>query len=464
MKRSTYLAGVLLVAILVAACTPQTVEVVPATSTPFPTNTPVPEAEAEDIVDTAIEAGDFTTLVQAVQAAGLEDALRGEGPFTVFAPTDAAFDALPDGTLEALLADPTGQLQQILLYHVLEGQVQAADVTNGLTATTLQGADVSFAIDGSTVTINDATIVATDIMASNGVIHVIDAVILPPEEAAADLLDIVDTAIAAGDFDTLVQAVQAAGLEDALRGEGPFTVFAPTDAAFAALPDGTLEALLADPTGQLQQILLYHVLEGQVEAADVANGLIASTLQGADVSFTVEGSTVTINDVSIVATDILASNGVIHVIDAVILPPEEVAADLADIVDTAIAAGDFDTLVQALQLAGLEETLRGTGPFTVFAPTNAAFSALPSSTMAALLANPLGQLQQILLYHVIAGEVLAEDVTDGLVATTLQGDDVNFAVDGSAVTINDANITATDIRAANGVIHLIDRVLLPPAK
>jgi uncharacterized surface protein with fasciclin (FAS1) repeats len=182
------------------------------------------------------------------------------------------------------------------------------------------------------------------------------------------------------------------------------------------------------------------------------------------VSFAIDGSTVTINDATIVATDIPASNGVIHVIDAVILPPVEAAADLVDIVDTAVRAGDFTTLVQALQLAGLEETLRGTGPFTVFAPTNAAFSALPSGTMATLLANPLGQLQQILLYHVIAGEVLAEDVTDGLVATTLQGSDVSFTVEGSTVTINDANITATDIRAANGVIHLIDRVLLPPTK
>jgi uncharacterized surface protein with fasciclin (FAS1) repeats len=256
-----------------------------------------------------------------VQAAGLEGALRGEGPFTVFAPTDAAFAALPDGTLEALLEDPTGQLQQILMYHVLSGQVMAADITDGLMASSLQGSEVSFAIDGGTVTINEATIVATDIEAANGVIHVIDAVILPPSEEAAAQMDIVDTAIAAVDFGMLVQAVQAAGLEDALRGEGPFTVFAPTDAAFAALPDGTLEALLEDPTGQLQQILMYHVLSGQVMAADVTDGLMASTLQGLDISFAVDGNKVTINEAMIVATDIEAANGVIHVIDAVILPP-----------------------------------------------------------------------------------------------------------------------------------------------
>jgi uncharacterized surface protein with fasciclin (FAS1) repeats len=280
-------------------------------------------APAADIVDTAIAAGDFGTLVQAVQAAGLEEALRGEGPLTVFAPTDAAFAALPEGTLEALLADPTGQLQQILLYHVLSGEVLAAAVADGLEATTLQGAGVSFAIEGEEVTINEATIIATDIAASNGVIHVIDAVILPPsEEAEAPAADIVDTAIAAGDFGTLVQAVQAAGLEEALRGDGPLTVFAPTDAAFAALPEGTLEALLADPTGQLQQILLYHVLSGEVLAAAVTDGLEATTLQGAGVSFAIEGEEVTINEATIIATDIVASNGVVHVIVAVILPPE----------------------------------------------------------------------------------------------------------------------------------------------
>jgi uncharacterized surface protein with fasciclin (FAS1) repeats len=403
----------------------------------------------KDIVDTAIEAGDFSTLVAAVQAAGLEDALRGEGPFTVFAPADAAFDSLPDGTIEALLADPEGQLKRILEYHVIPGKVMAADVSDGLMAETLRGASVTFAVDGDMVTIDGATIVATDIEASNGVIHVIDAVIMPPQ-------DIVDVAVEAGSFTTLVAAVQAAGLEDALRGKGPFTVFAPTDAAFDSLPDGTIEALLADPEGDLQQILLYHVVPGKVMAADVSDGLMAETLQGSSVTFAVHGDgAVTIDDARIVTTDIEASNGVIHVIDAVILPPK-------DIVDTAIEAGDFETLVAAVQAAGLEDALRGEGPFTVFAPTDAAFAALPDGTMEALLADPEGDLQQILLYHVIPGQVMAADVTDGLEAETLQGGTVTFAVHGDGtVTINDAMIVITDIKASNGVIHVIDAVILP---
>ncbi len=142
-----------------------------------------PAATTNDIVATAIGAGQFKTLVAAVQAAGLVEALQGAGPFTVFAPTDAAFAKLPAGTVEGLLKDPTA-LANILLYHVIAGEVKAAAVTDGLTAKTLQGANVAFKVSGGTVMINDANIVATDVMASNGVIHVIDTVILPPAAPA----------------------------------------------------------------------------------------------------------------------------------------------------------------------------------------------------------------------------------------------------------------------------------------
>jgi uncharacterized surface protein with fasciclin (FAS1) repeats len=133
---------------------------------------------SKDIVDTAVEAGTFTTLVAAVEAAGLVDVLKGEGPFTVFAPTDEAFAALPEGTVEGLLADPEA-LAAILTYHVLAGKVMSSDLTNNMMATTVNGADVTIMTEGG-VTVNGANVVAADIEASNGVIHVIDAVILPP--------------------------------------------------------------------------------------------------------------------------------------------------------------------------------------------------------------------------------------------------------------------------------------------
>ena len=441
--------------LLITACVAPAAEqeVVP---TPMPEESAMEEEVMEeeemlpDIVDTAVAAGSFETLVAAVTAAELAEALKGEGPFTVFAPSDEAFAKLPEGTVESLLEDPTGQLARILLYHVVPGKVMAADVSDGMTAETLRGAEVSFSVSDGMVMINEAEIVATDIEASNGVIHVIDSVILPPE-------DIVDVAVGAGSFNTLVAAVQAAGLEETLRSKGPFTVFAPTDEAFAKLPEGTVDALLADPEA-LADILLYHVVPGKVMAADVSDGLMVETAQGSEVSFAIHSDgTPAINEALITATDIEAFNGVIHVIDTVILPP-------VDIVDTAIAAGSFETLVAAVQAAGLEEALRGEGPFTVFAPTDEAFAKLPAGTVEGLLEDPQA-LADILLYHVIDGKVLAADVSDGLEAETLQGSSVSFAIhsDGTPA-INEALIVATDVMASNGVIHVIDSVILPPAE
>lgn len=146
--------------------------------------------DAEDIVDTAVSADQFPTLVAAVQAAGLVDTLKSEGPFTVFAPTEAAFAALPDGTIDALLADPTGDLANILLYHVVPGKVMAADLSDGLVATTALGAPVTFKISDSGAMVNNANIVAADIEAANGVIHVIDAVLLPPSSEAPEMLPV----------------------------------------------------------------------------------------------------------------------------------------------------------------------------------------------------------------------------------------------------------------------------------
>lgn len=186
MKRSSVYTVALGLLLFATACAPITAPAA-TPATPEPTEEAAPETTTEttallDIVDTAVGAGNFTTLVAAVEAAGLVDALKGEGPFTVFAPTDEAFAAIPQETLDALLADPAGDLTQILLYHVVEGKVMAADVTDGLEATTLQGAPVNFTVADGSVKINDATIVTTDIEASNGVIHVIDAVIMPPAQ------------------------------------------------------------------------------------------------------------------------------------------------------------------------------------------------------------------------------------------------------------------------------------------
>jgi uncharacterized surface protein with fasciclin (FAS1) repeats len=298
------------------------------TAMPEPTATEAPAIKT--IVDIAVEDGRFTTLVAAVQAAGLAETLSSEGPFTVFAPTDDAFAALPEGTLESLLLpENKQQLTDILLYHVVPGNVMAADVTGmdgQMADTALEGQQIGIKVDMDNVYLNENTqVIITDIEASNGVIHVIDSVLLPSsDEAGMETMDIVDTAVADGRFTTLVTAVQAAELVDTLKSEGPFTVFAPTDDAFAALPEGTLDTLLLpENKQQLTDILLYHVVPGQVMASDVVGLTSATTVLGKDATVTVEDGKVFLNDnVEIIITDIETSNGVIHVIDTVLLPPQ----------------------------------------------------------------------------------------------------------------------------------------------
>ncbi len=279
-------------------------------------------SKKSDIVDTAIEAGKFKTLVTAVGHAGLAEALKGEGPFTVFAPTDKAFAQLPEGTLESLLKpENLKQLQSILKYHVVSGKVEARDVVKLSSAKTLQGNKVSIKTDDGKVMIDNANVIKTDIQCSNGVIHVIDQVIIPSEK-----LDIVDTAINAGSFKTLVAAVKHAELVGALKSEGPFTVFAPTDDAFAKLPEGTLESLLKpENIEQLQAILKYHVVAGKVMSTDVVNLSSASTLQGSDINIETKYGKVMIDNAKVIKADIECGNGVIHVIDSVILPKTEVS-------------------------------------------------------------------------------------------------------------------------------------------
>jgi len=331
MKRFSMFAILLVVASLVmAACAPAATPT-PEPPKPQPTAMPEPTATPEpmlkDIVDTAIADGRFTTLVAAVQAAELVDTLKGEGPFTVFAPTDDAFAALPAGTVDELVKPENKQkLTDILLYHVVSGSVMAADVTALTSAATVLGKDVAVKVDMGSVYINEAKVIITDIATSNGVIHVIDAVLLPPSDDAMmeEKNTIVDIAVADGRFTTLVAAVTAADLVETLSGEGPFTVFAPTDDAFAALPAGTLDSLLLpENKQQLTDILLYHVVSGKVMAADVVTLTSAPTVLGKDVTVTVKDGKVFLNDtVQVIITDIEASNGVIHVIDAVLLPPQ----------------------------------------------------------------------------------------------------------------------------------------------
>lgn len=409
-------------------------------------------ANAEmDIVQTALGAGNFNTLAAALTAADLVDTLQGKGPFTVFAPTDDAFANLPKGALESLLKkENRDTLSSILTYHVVAGKVAAADVVKSDSALSLNGQSLRISVDKSGVTIAGAKVTVTDIECSNGIIHVIDTVMIPSTST------IVETAIEAGNFTTLAAALGAADLVDTLQGKGPFTVFAPTDEAFAALPKGTLESLL-DPKNKatLTSILTHHVVAGRVSSASLVKMNNAAALSGQRLGIRVGENGVMIGGSKVAVTDIQCKNGTIHVIDTVMLPSSR------DIVETAVAAGTFNTLVAAVGAGGLAGVLQGDGPFTVFAPTDEAFAALPKGTVESLLLpENKAKLVAILKYHVVSGRVYSDQLSNGDVAT-LGGSKVKVSLRKNESFINEAKVTAADIQTTNGVIHVLNKVLLP---
>jgi uncharacterized surface protein with fasciclin (FAS1) repeats len=265
----------------------------------------------QNIVQTAIAAGQFKTLASLLTKAGLVDTLATGGPFTVFAPTDAAFAKVPKATLAALAKHPA-QLKAVLLYHVVPGTVTASDVVKLNSAKTLEGSSVLIKANKGGVFVNQAKVTTPDVMASNGVIHVINKVLIPPK-------NIVATAKAAGTFTTLTTLLKKSGLAGTLAKKGPFTVFAPTDAAFAKVPKATLAAL-AKNKAKLRAVLLYHVVKGQVTAAQAMKLRSAKTLQGKSLKIRVKGGKVFVGGAAVVNADVLASNGVVHVINKVLIP------------------------------------------------------------------------------------------------------------------------------------------------
>jgi len=401
-----------------------------------------------------IESSDVhNTLEAAIVAAELDGTLASEGPFTVFAPTDDAFSVVPADVLETLLADPTGQLTQILLNHVVSGTAMSTDLADGMMITTLQGTEVLVSINDGVVMIGNAMVVSADIAADNGVVHVIDAILMPdmPTNSIFDIVANSDI------HNTLEAAIVAAGLEGTLSSDGPFTLFAPTDEAFSVVPADVLETLLADPTGQLTQILLNHVVSGTAMSTDLADGMMITTLQGTEVLVSINDGVVMIGNAMVVAADIAADNGVVHVIDAILMPemPTNTVFDI-------VANSDVhNTLEVAIMAAGLAETLSSDGPFTVFAPTDNAFSVVPAEVIETLLADPAGMLTQILLNHVVAGTTMSTDLADGMMITTLQGTEVLVSINDGVVMIGNAMVVAADISADNGVVHVIDAILMP---
>lgn len=414
-----------------------------------------------NIVDTAAADGRFTLLLKAATDAGIANALIDNSDLTVFAPTDDAFlkAGITAEAIDAMSTEELADLADVLTYHVFAGgEVDAA------TALTLSGEkramfnmdEVIFTVVGDALFVNNAKVIVPDVMASNGIIHAIDTVIMPPMPTTVDAT-ITGAVVATDSFSRLEDEVVAAELVDTLSDANiDYTVFAPNNDAFAKLGDGIVGN--AD-------VLLYHVIPSPVDslAAFNSNGQSPETAGGDTVDINIVNGDLYVNASKVIGTDIMLNNGIVHTVDTVIMPP--VADTVADVV---INNDDFSTLETLLGSAGLVDDLQTDGAtFTVFAPTNAAFTALSNDdpdTFAAVQSNN-ELLVNVLLYHVFADKRIfspeAIAASGGSLAMMNNaGVDVELRDDG--LYINEAKIETTDILTRNGVIHVIDAVLIPP--
>jgi transforming growth factor-beta-induced protein len=418
-------------------------------------------ADLSTIAELAAGDDQFSTLVAALQKADLVDTLGSAGPFTVFAPNNAAFTASGITDLDAVSVE---DLTQILLYHVVSGaKVMSSDVTAGPVETAAEltaflGTEGGVSLNGGNAVTGGANVAVADIEASNGVIHVIDRVILPPD---------IPTCAQYGGLTELLTAVGAAAgipddgsstpLAEALTG-ADLTVFAPTNAAFTAVSTVTSGLSAAE----LRDVLLYHVVGAEVPS-DAIPQLASSLLNNAygnPVSIWFDTSDgVKVNKASVAIADIKCTNGIVHVIDSVILPPNVVEmadiAGLTSLIGAVGSAADIDQTPVADALAAQE-------PYTVFAPTNAAFEAV-SSVTAGLSAE---ELRDVLLLHVVNTEDTPV-LSTGLPASapSLLGQQLTIVASGPTVAgpgnETPANIGPVDINVTNGVVHVVDAVLLP---
>lgn len=436
----------------------------------------LPKAAVNDITTLATATPQLSTLVAALKRADLVGALQADGPFTVFAPTNNAFQALLDkkAAWNSLDDIPVAILKSVLTYHVVEAEAFKSDLSNNQSLTTLNGAtvtvDTSNGVKIKTGAGQSVNVSTPDVAAFNGVVHIVDEVFLASELPK----DITDVAIATPDLSILVQALQKANLVSALQAEGPFTVFAPNNAAFQALlnSNASWNSLDDIPLETLKKVLLFHVIGGnKIKAMSLSNSYVNTLATGPNdepLSLQVEvtGGVAFNGDAKPIKTDVEASNGVVHIIDKVMLPP--------NVVTVALNNAGFTSLVAALtdnrHTTNFVSILNGDGPFTIFAPTNAAFQALLDSNPAwnSLTDIPIATLDAVLKYHVVNGaNVQANQLSNGPV-TTLGGTitiDLSSGAQIKTSSMQTVNIlvgaATNDVQATNGVIHAVDKVLLP---
>jgi transforming growth factor-beta-induced protein len=423
------------------------------------------DKRSNTITEIASRTSNLSTLYSALEASGLDAALDGTGPFTVFAPSNDAFAKLDPATLNTIISTPS-LLTSLLQYHVVSGEVFSGDLSNGPVQTLLSGQSVDVSLAGGGVTLNGSSNVTdADIDASNGVIHIIDEVLIPEDFFAQTIVQI--AAANPDTFSTLVAALSKPELSDLLAAANDptsdLTVFAPTNDAF----DATLAALGKEsiddiPVELLREIVTYHILGTAVFSNQLTDGAEVATLLP-DETVTVDLTDgVKINGASVIEADIQAVNGVIHAVNGVLLP-SYVEFSLGTVAEVVLFENDVTVLAAALRQADLLETVATADDITVFAPDNAAFVAAGITSLDGLTAEDLAP---ILTYHVLGARVLSTQLPESGIAQTLN-DGANIYLGylfGGRVLINGlTEIKAVDIEKSNGVIHVIDRTLVPPA-
>jgi len=428
----------------------------------------LPESVTANVLDLAEANPTLSTLVDLILQTGVNGTLSGDGPYTVFAPTDEAFIKL-DPDLIARLTDDANleDLQQVLTSHVLEGIALSQNLAEGAVVTALSGEKISVTSSIPLTLSDNVGVIGTDVLASNGVIHLIDTVLIPDfalktpvpvaNETEAPILvgdNIVTVAQGDARFTTLLDLLRDNDLLVALAAPGPLTVFAPINEAFAAVPSKFLSAPFR---AHLVDILKYHVLGAEVRTKDMNISLTIEALNGGFVNVT-RADPPQVNGVDIISADLDASNGVIHSVDAVLLP----LSTTATVVDLADRTLRLSTFAELIKQAGRDTKLSGTGPFTVFAPTDEAFAKLSTDLMTILTneAN-VAQLRRVLNYHILDGIALRRNFAVGSKVRALNGEEIEVT-SLSPPTLNDnVAINSTDLLGSNGVIHIIDTVLLP---
>ena len=424
--------------------------------------------KSNTITELASKTPSLSTLYTALEASGLDAALNGPGPFTVFAPSNDAFAKLDANELNTIISTPS-LLTALLQYQVVAAEVFSSDLENGPVQTLLSGQTVDVSLAGGGVTLNGSSNVTdADIDASNGVIHIIDEVLMPEDFFSQTIVQI---AASNPNFSTLEAALNKPELSElraaANNPMADLTVFAPTNDAF----DATLAALDKEsiddiPVELLREIVTYHILGGAVFSNQLTDGAEVETLlsDGKDGFEAVRVDLtdgVKINDAEVLEADIRAVNGVIHAVNGVLLP-SFVEFSLGTVAEEVLFNNDFTTLASALRRVDLLETVAKTENITVFAPDNAAFVAADLIPLSAI-SDEL--LTTVLKYHVLGDKVLSTELPADGIATTLEGGNIYLGyLFNDRVLINGlTNIKTVDIEKSNGVIHVIDRTLVPPA-